>query len=171
MDENIKEHLKEEREKQRLAVAFIPVKAKVIDVYDEETSDCEPFSYKYEYTNPTTGLLEQDYDDNDIIESGELMYSIGDEVEVMYQERKPRPGDHRTSIIRRTPIFPLEVKSRRRKSSIIKFIVFFVIFFFSILLCALSEKNRGSSLKPAEDSSIEQTIEDTETTENSTEEK
>ena len=158
MDEKTREYMQEERAKQVGLSTYKPIQAKVIDVYDEETAspDVEPFSYKYEYTNPDTGLLEEAYDDNDVIETGELMYSIGDEIEVMYLERKPRPGDPRTSIVRRTPVFPELVKNKRKKAKLIKFIIFVIIFWASIYYCAHDSAKNNLPESQLQDTTIEQ---------------
>ena len=109
------------------------IEATVVEVGDEDKGD--NYSYKYKFINPLTNETCEDYDIIETVDIGERIYDVGDEIQLIFTERLPHPGETKNYTIMRTPEYPLERKKFKRKKRILTII--WVLFLLSIsCLCS-----------------------------------
>lgn len=118
------------------------ITATVINVGDEEKND--NFSYEYEFENPITHKIDKDFDAITTVNIGERIYDIGDEVNLLFTEHIPHPGETKNFTIMRTPEYPLEQKKKKRKKRILT--TLWVLFILGLsCLCSISTVSNNVS--------------------------
>jgi hypothetical protein len=89
--------------------------------------------------------------------SGEMIYDIGEDVEIVFSEILKRPGDETNFTVMRTPIYPETIKKQKRKAKILK-AIYVVILLFASCACSLFSMSGAGTKNQDNNTSIEQEI-------------
>lgn len=110
-------------------VVIIP--AKVIEVGDDEAEN--GFSYKYSFTNPISGKMQEATDYLQFISPGEQLFDVGDDVNIIFTAETTNGEEFNVT---RQLVFPkvLKKKARIRRFAKILYVLFFI---FTMLFCCL----------------------------------
>lgn len=91
------------------------------------------FSYKYKFTDPTSGEIIKAYDDLVVVEIGEQIYDKGEMVPLIFSN-KPNKETGNDFTVTRKIVFPEIINKKKKRIKIVK-ILYFVFLFITIFVC------------------------------------